>query len=103
MTTTGATLEDAIEEAEVIVSQALTAENITSFVPLMEGVILPGSSTGSGTATGVLNFNNVFYDADGNEDTTNDQIGLNGSACLDPTFDFALGLKKLVLGFRSRI
>ena len=92
VTTTGATLEDAIEEAEVIVSQALTVENITSFVPLVKGVSLQEGVPGPVKTQACFTFNNVFFDADGNEGTTNDQIGLNGSACLNPTFDFALGV-----------
>jgi len=37
---TGATLEDVIEEGEIIINKALTASDITSFVPLKEGVTL---------------------------------------------------------------
>ena len=38
--TTQASLEDVIEEGEIIINQELTAHDITSFVPLREGVTL---------------------------------------------------------------
>ena len=90
--TTQASLGDAIEEGEIISNQALTAHDIASFVPLRDGVSLQEAIPGPVKPQACLNFNNVFYDFDGNEETTNDQIVLHGSACLDPAFRFAAGL-----------
>ena len=91
--TTDATLEDAIDEAEVIIGQTLAASDITSFVPLVEGVTLQEAIPGPVGPQACIGLNNVLYDADGNESTTNDQVALNGSACLDPTIRFAFGMK----------
>ena len=90
--TTDATFEDAIEEGEIIISKALTASNIKSFSPLLKGVTLQDASHGPVQAQVCFNLNNVFYDFDGDESTTNDQIALNGGLCLDPTMNFALGI-----------
>jgi hypothetical protein len=91
--TTKATLEDAIEEGEIIINQKLTAADIMFFVPLKEGVTLQeGIIPGPVQPQACLSLNHVFYDSDGDENTTNDQIALTGSACLDPTFNFALGM-----------
>ena len=85
--TTEATLEEAIEEGEIIINEALTQDNIVSFAPLIEGVTLrQGTIPGPVGAQVCLSLNNVFYDYNGF------QIGLNGDACLEPTFNFVLGI-----------
>ena len=90
--TTDATVEDVLEEGEIIVNKALTAYDITSFVPLVEGVTLQEAIPGPIHQQGCLTLNKVLYDADGNNNTTNDQVVLNGSACLDPSYHFSLGM-----------
>ncbi len=90
--TTQATLEDAFEEGEIIISKALTASDIKSFVPLAKGVTLQEAMLGSVQSQTCLNLKKFLFDADGNENTTNDQISLNGGLCLDPTVNFALGI-----------
>jgi len=86
--TTEATLEDAIEEGEIIINERLTQGNIVSFVPLIEGVTLrQGKTLGPVQAQACLSLSNVFYDYNGF------QIGLNGEACLEPKFNLALGIE----------
>ena len=94
--TTRATLEDVFEEAEIIINQPLTASDIESFVPLVEGVSLPRNKIEDSAQLSlcpVLN-NVLFYDFDGNLSTTDDQIVLNGKVCLDPMLKLALSMKK---------
>ena len=90
--TTDATLEDAIQEAEIMVSQELTANDIASFVPLLEGVTLEEPLPGPVRPQGCLNFSSVFYDADGDKNTSDDQVRLGGSACLSPSLNFILSI-----------
>ena len=84
--TTEATLEDAIEEGEIIINERLTQGNIVSFAPLIEGVTLrQGTIPGPVGAPVCLDLNKVFYDYNGF------QIGLNGEACLDADVNLSFG------------
>lgn len=90
--TTEAMLVEAIEEAEIIINKTLTADDITSFVPLLEGVTLQKKGLKGPLSSHCLSFENVLFDYDGNHSTENDQIKLGGQMCLDPKFNFALGI-----------
>jgi hypothetical protein len=94
--TTEATLEDAIEEGEVNLEEPLTANDIESFVPLIEGVTLHAPEAGALTGpTGIqacVLLDSVLYDHDDDSSTKNDQIKLSGEACLSPIFRFAIGV-----------
>jgi len=93
--TTQATLEEVIKEGLLQINKPLTAADIMFFVPLKEGVTLQEVIPGPVQAEGCLlpiSLSQVFYDFDGDENTTGDQIKLNGTACLDPTFNFGLDI-----------
>jgi len=95
--TTQATFEDVIEEGVIIVNQKLVASDMTSFVPLMEGVTLQEPIPGP--VAPQRNFcydvaDVVLYDNDGNNNTKNDQITLNGELCIDPSFNAAFGFER---------
>lgn len=83
-----ATIDEAIQQGEVSVSQALSPAGAIN-ATFADGVQILESPAG---ANGVyLELNNVvLYDTDGNENTTNDQIIANGSVSLEPRFDFKL-------------
>jgi hypothetical protein len=97
--TAEATLEDAIEEGESFAEEPLTANDIESFVPLIEGVTLrmPGEGAALGPAAvqavqSCLSLNSVLFDHDGDSSTKNDQIRINGDACLSPIFRFGISV-----------
>jgi len=74
-----ATLEDAIQQGEVVFSQRLTPEGL-AVQELAPGVTLQPSSVVSPQAAFYLEINDVvIYDGDGNPCTTNDQVVANGS------------------------
>ncbi len=97
--TSEATLEDAIEDGESNLDQPLTANDIESFVPLIEGVTLRRPEAGALSDQGAvqaiqacLDLNGVLYDHDGNSNTKGDQIRISGEACLSPIFRFGIGI-----------
>jgi hypothetical protein len=75
--TAAATLEDVIENGEIVLEQALTAANMTSFVPLQAGVALRGQATPGplleAGADVCFSLDQVLWDADGDLATTFDQ------------------------------
>jgi hypothetical protein len=82
-----ATLEDAIEQADINVSKDLTQE-INTANPLKPGVSIQNMQPMAGGSFFINMDNVVLYDADGDEDTTDDQIKANGSIALQPSFEF---------------
>ncbi len=85
-----ATLEDAIQQGEVVFSQRLTPEGL-AVQELAPGVTLQPSSVVSPQAAFYLEINDVvIYDGDGNPGTTNDQVVANGSIEFEPTLNFDL-------------
>ncbi len=89
--TAGATIEDVIEEGEIIINKTLTASDITSFVPLKEGVTLQ-EIPGPLSAEKCVDLHQVLWDGDDNLNTTIDQIVVNGALCFEADFNFALGV-----------
>jgi hypothetical protein len=90
--TTAAALENAMQQGEAHVSQALTPSQIQS-ARYSEGVALVRRSPAAQDATFYLEIKDVvLYDDDGNPATTNDQVLANGSIEVEPTlnFDFRL-------------
>lgn len=93
--TSPASLEDVIENGEFIINEALTASNITSFVPLKPGVALVRQAMGPLAIPGEVCFSldQVLWDADGAPGTTNDQVVSDGQVCMYVGFNFALSVK----------
>jgi hypothetical protein len=89
--TTGAVLEDIMVEGEITVNRALTASDITSFVPLKKGVTLR-EIPGPLSAKKCVDLHQVLWDGDDNLNTTVDQVVVNGALCFDADFNFALGV-----------
>jgi formylglycine-generating enzyme required for sulfatase activity len=90
--TEAATLEDAIQQGAVSVSKRLTPADIESMTALPGVVLLKPA--------GILQDSFFFemkdvvlYDKDGDHDTTDDQLKVNGSLELAPDFDFDLVLR----------
>jgi hypothetical protein len=87
-------IEEAIQQGEVSVSQALTPNAKQAvFAKGVEPVDVPAAAGGFS-----LQLNNVvLYDADGNENTTGDQINANGLVSLAPIFNFKLKVENYQL------
>jgi len=88
VTTTQATLEDAIETGTAHISQVLTLDQIQEGVQA-KGVALTAAPQSLGGFYLSLE-NVVLYDDDGSLSTTDDQIKADGSIRLEPGFDFSL-------------
>jgi Tol biopolymer transport system component len=87
------TLEDAIQQGAISISQQLTPANIESMTT-KPGVTLlnaAGSTMNSGFFFEINDV--VLYDDDGNPNTTNDQIKVNGSVELAPRFDWDFAIQ----------
>lgn len=94
--TTGATLEDAITDGSFAISRQLTAADLQS-AQFIDGVSLVESRDGAAAEGFNIDIDAVVYDADGNDNTTNDQLTAEGSIELNPGFDFDIDIdgKKL--------
>ena len=87
VTTEDASLEEAIEEAEIDITQALSPSQVVKQNIYYEGVRLKSNKSNSGEF--YLDLNNVvIYDGDGDlEATKNDQLRINGSISFTPTLN----------------
>ncbi|MFZ1396592.1 MAG: SUMF1/EgtB/PvdO family nonheme iron enzyme, partial [Candidatus Promineifilaceae bacterium] len=88
VTTTDATLEDAIQQGSIQLNRQLTPADIqtATFAP---GVTLAQYKTAGLNDTFFFDMNDVvLYDEDGNYNTTNDQLKANGSLEFSPDFVF---------------
>jgi alpha-tubulin suppressor-like RCC1 family protein len=91
--TSAATLDEAIQQGEVNIDQALTPDQIQT-AQYAPGVGLASSSSESQAATFYLEIKDmVLYDDDGNPNTTDDQVLGNGSIEIEPTLHFNLQIK----------
>ncbi len=91
-----ATLAETFERAEFDERRNLDADDIQTMEPLAEGVTIEPLDSGLRTQRSrvgqpfQLNFSQVLVDTDGDRDTTNDQIELNGDVTFGASFDAAL-------------
>jgi len=91
--TEDATLEDAIQDGGIRLSQTLTPDDIQETMQVT-GVTLATASQPQGIGTFYFTLDNVvLYDDDGDPGTTNDQITANGSITLEPSFDFGMVIR----------
>jgi len=88
--TTGATIEEAIENGQIQVSKTLTPNDVSSVVELRKGVSLQRHIMLDQALEGFyFELKDVIlYDHDGNLSSENDQIRANGSISLNPSFNF---------------
>jgi hypothetical protein len=106
ITTEQAALEEAILQGEVSIEKQLTPDDLAGSVPLLEGVRLEHRGQGELQAQAdnfeyEVNFDNtVLFDNDGNKDTKEDQLRVDGKLFFsDPLIGVDLGLTyKKVLG-----
>lgn len=97
VTTTDATLEDAIQQGSIQLFKQLTPADIQT------ATFAPGVSLAQYKTTGLNDSfffeikDVVLYDKDGNYNTTNDQLKANGSLEFSPVFDFSLAVKNWTL------
>ena len=97
VTTTGATLEDAIQQGSVSFSEHLTPADIESMTAL-PGVALADLSAADLENSFFFQLRDVvLWDKDGNYDTTNDQLRANGSFKLAPDVLFSFVIKNRTL------
>ncbi len=89
------TIEEAIQQGEVAVSQALSPADAAS-ATFADGVQPMDTNPMSGSIYLQLN-DVVLYDDDGNGTTTNDQITANGIVSLEPKLDFKLKVQDFQL------
>jgi hypothetical protein len=98
--TSQATLEEAIEDCNVTVHQTLSPGEVVS-ATLMDGVSFTHNSPFK------LSFDDVIiYDADGDNDTTADQVCANGGLSFINDFDFDLQVEDFVVinfGFKNTV
>jgi len=88
--TQAATLEDAIQQGEISVSQRLSPTN-SQALQIAPGVTLMPASVVSPDGSFYVKIEDaVVYDDDGNLATKNDQVVANGSIEFAPTVDFRL-------------
>ena len=85
--TSNVTLEESIKSGTWSITQSLGANQVVKAVKAANGVTL-NDSTSLGTFTVSLN-DTVLYDKDGNLNTTNDQIVVNGSITIEPSYTFS--------------
>ncbi|MEO7045183.1 MAG: hypothetical protein ABI091_07715, partial [Ferruginibacter sp.] len=92
-TTEQASVTDAITNGDIKFSKTFTDKDITG--QDTSGVDISALERTAKTQNLSLNFpyKKVIYDADGNSQTTNDQIYFDGEIDLVPTFDFELHIK----------
>jgi hypothetical protein len=82
------TLDEAIQQGEVHISQALTPSQVQS-ASFAQGVSpAPGSVTTQAAAFNLQITDVVLYDDDGDLATTDDQIVGNGSLAIEPSINF---------------
>lgn len=97
VTTTDATLEDAIQQGSIQFSKQLTPADIQT------ATFAPGVSLAQNKITGLndsffFEINDVvLYDQDGDYSTINDQLKANGSLEFSPDFDFDLSVENWTL------
>ena len=95
--TQAATLEDAIQQGEIYVSQKLSPAGMQAR-EIAPGVTLRPSSVVSPQAAFYIEMKDVvIYDDDGNLGTTGDQVLANGSIELEPTLNFSLRIRQGVI------
>ena len=91
-----ASLEEAIENAEVNASKQISINEIKDFVPLKSGVELENidkmntRGTWSPEPLKLSLKDTVLFDLDKNPSTTRDQIIANGELIIEPAFDYDL-------------
>ena len=93
--TTQGSFVDAVNNCNVTFSQPFSDSNVDSLkVSKFNGGKLRSSSiiTGTYNKSFTQNFDDIFYDADGNTATTYDQIFASGSITLSATFNFQLSI-----------
>ena len=95
--TTSATLEEVINKCDLAASKVLTPADVAQAVALTPGVSFEPRGSGTSrpqTALTAADFyvelNDVVVYDDGNLNTDNDQIKLNGSVTFTPTFNWVL-------------
>jgi Concanavalin A-like lectin/glucanases superfamily len=88
-TTEQAALTDAIVKGKVTYNRAFTDNDIIG--EDSSGVDISAQQRIQGLSF-TFNYNNVLYDADGNNSTTFDQIKIKGEMKIEPTFDFELDI-----------
>ena len=93
VTTQPATLEDAIQQGSLHVTQQLTPADVATSLNLA-GVSLQANTMATLEDTFFINVDDVvLYDNDGNPGTTNDQIKANGTIEIAPDFDFTVEIR----------
>lgn len=90
--TTDATLEDAIMDGSVSISQNLTPDEAQT-AQVEPGVNFARPAAALSTEFDLTIDNVVLYDNDGNLTTKEDQIRADGNIKLQPAFDFELSVK----------
>jgi PKD repeat protein len=99
ITTSTATLEDAIAQGAIDVSKILTPDDVSSmsFIASLSDEISRLSSQALGQKFYLEIPNIVIYDADGKTSTTFDQARINGVITFDPSFEFKIEIKEFRL------
>jgi len=94
--TAPATIDEAVQQGEVSVSQVLMPSNLVQ-PTLAEGVQVVNAPSAVFNTIQIQLNNVVLYDQDGNANTTNDQINANGRVSLVPSVDFRLKVQNFQL------
>ncbi|MFH1422137.1 MAG: carboxypeptidase regulatory-like domain-containing protein [Planctomycetota bacterium] len=96
--TAAATLVDAIETGSFSLNKTLTSSDVSQSLSLIRGATFKQALPPQRTLALIEEIDNVIlYDVDGNEETTNDQIKVNGSISITPSFDFQVSIRNFQL------
>jgi len=95
--TTSATLDEALQQGELHVTQVLSPSQTTR-AEIGNGVVVTERSPQTQAATVYFEIKDVvLYDDDGNSNTTNDQVLANGSIEVTPILNFDMQVKDFQL------
>jgi len=87
VTTTGVTIEEAIQQGSWSVTSSLDSNQAVTVVSVAKGVKIKSSAILGNFNVSINNV--VLYDMDGDLNTTNDQIVANGSISIQPSYTFS--------------
>jgi len=96
--TATATLVEAIQTGSISLNKTLTSSDVRQSLSLIKGATFKQALPSQQTLALVEEIENVIlYDVDGNEETTDDQIKVDGSISIIPSFEFQISISDFQL------
>ncbi len=91
-----ATIAESFERADFELERDIDPDDIEAMQPLAPGVSVQTRRQGVGS-TASISFDEVLFDTDGDNSTTNDQLTLNGEVAFEAAFDTAIQVRQFKL------